>query len=289
MDTPLARREVLAGMGTGLIAGCLGDESDTGSPSTDESGTGTPSGTESVGTATPAQSTAADETPTPTAQSRTPSEPVDESVTLDATVVESFTASHPGRLRLTLTNRTADLFLSLGVRRGIDGPFTAIRGNRRADGRELLMFYRGRDLDRYALCADSSETPIPEERVDGCWQPRCGTGLEVISTHGRVVLGPGEALTGEYTLLDGFDDGCLASGTYAFSDDASELGPGERTDRGVEFAADPTRFLRRVAVTLDDDETVAAAAAAVVESDDTAETSDTPADTPGSVPRNSTS
>lgn len=279
MDTP-RRREVLAGIGAGLCAGCLGDGS----------GAESPAATGSDGTATPVQHTADEGTPSPTTTpTGTPGEPGDASVTLDATVVESFTAAHPGRLRLTLQNRTRDLLVSLGVRRGIDGPFTAIRGTRRADGRELLLFYRGRDLDRYALCTDSSETPIPEERVDGCWQPRCGTGLEVISTHGRVVLGPGEALTGEYTLLDGFDDGCLGPGTYAFSDDAAALGRGERTDDGVEFATEPTRVVRHLDVTLDEDGTVAAAAAAVPGNDDTANTTDTPADTPGSVPRNTTS
>jgi hypothetical protein len=279
MDTPIERRGLLTGIGTGLLAGCLSDSTET----------GTPSATESDGTATPVQSTEDDDTSTPTeTPTETPSQPVDESVTLTATVIDSFTAAHPGRLRLTLTNQTEGLFLSLGVRRGIDGPLTVIRGSR-DDGRELLLFYRGKDLDRYALCAESSETPIPEERVDGCWQPRCTTGLEVMSTHGSVVLGPGETLTGEYTLLDGFDDGCLRAGTYAFSDDASEIGAGEQTDRGVEFTSDPTRVVRHLDITLDEDGSVAASAEAVVGTNDASGSPSTPADTPGSVPRNSTS
>lgn len=275
MHTPIERRGLLAGIGTGLLAGCL----------TDSTETETPSATRSDGTATPVQNTEDDDTPTPT---ETPSQPVDESVTLTATVIDSFTAAHPGRLRLTLTNQTEDLLLSLGVRRGIDGPLTVIRGSR-DDGRELLVLYRGKDLDRYALCAESSETPIPEERVDGCWQPRCATGIEVMSTHGSVVLGPRETLTGEYTVLDGFDDGCLVAGTYAFSDDTSELGPGERTDRGVEFAADPTRIVRHLNITLGEDGSVATSAEAVVGTNDTSDPPPTPADTPGSAPRNSTS
>lgn len=279
MDKPLRRRDILAGIGTGVIAGCLSDGS----------GTGSPTGTDANDTATPSPNTA-EETATPTITNPgTASPPGDGSVTFDATVIESFDDTHPARLRLTVTNQTDDLLLSLGVRRGIDGPFTAIRGSRRDDGRELLLFYRGRDLDRYALCADSSETPIPEERVDGCWQPRCTRGLEILSTHGNVGLGPEKSLSGEYTLLDGFDDGCLGAGTYEFSDDATALGSGERTDSGVEFAADPTRFVRRLAVTLDDDGTVSASAEAVVQSDETPDTPETPQDTPGSVSRNSTS
>lgn len=260
MDSPVRRRSLLAGFGAGLCAGCLGKRAET----------GVPAGTGSDTTSTPTESG-------------------EESVTLDATVIDSFTESHPGRLRLTLTNRTDDLLLSLGVRRGIDGPFTAIRGSRRDDERELLLFYQGRDLDSYVLCAESSETPIPETRVDGCWQPQCATGLEVISTHGSVVLDPGETLRGEYTVLDGFDDGCLASGTYAFSDDASELGSGEKTDHGVEFASDPTRVVRYLDITLDESGTVSASADAIVQTDDTADTPTTPADTPGSTPQRSTS
>ncbi|MFC7072269.1 ATP-binding protein [Halovenus rubra] len=53
--------------------------------------------------------------------------------------------------------------------------------------------------------------------------------------------------------MDGFDDGCLGAGTYAFSDDASELGPGERSDNGVEFASDPTRSVRHLNIMLGDD------------------------------------
>lgn len=175
MSTPVRRRELLAGFGAGLCAGCLSTGTETGPP----------------------------------AAPGTSDEPGDGAVTLDATVVDSFTATHPGRLRLTLENRTGGLQLSLGVRRGIGGPFSVIRGRRQDDGRELVLFYRGRDLDSYVLCETSSETPIPEARVDGCWQPRCATGLEVISTHGSIGLGPGETLRGEYTVLDGFDDGCL--------------------------------------------------------------------------------
>lgn len=245
MSTSVRRRDLLAGIGAGLCAGCLGTRTETGSG--------------------------------------------DGSVTLDATVVESVTAAHPGRLRLTLTNRTDGSLLSLGVRRGIDGPFTAIRGSRQDDERELILFYRGRALENYALCADSSETPIPEARVEGCWQPRCATELEVISSHGSVVLGPGETLSGEYTVLDGFDDGCLAPGTYAFSDDASELGSGERTTHGVEFTSDPSRVVRHLDITLDESGTVTASAEAFLRTDDTADTPTTPADTPRSVPRNDTS
>lgn len=250
MSTPVRRRELLAGLGAGLCAGCLSTGTETGPP----------------------------------AAPGTSDEPGDGAVTLDATVVDSFTATHPGHLRLTLENRTDGLLLSLGVRRGIDGPFTAIRGRHQDDGRELLLFYRGRDLDSYVLCETSSETPIPEARVDGCWQPRCATGLEVISTHGSIVVGPGETLRGEYTVLDGFDDGCLAPGTYAFSDDAARLGSGEQTDHGVEFASEPTRVVRHLDITLDEGGVVDAAAKAVVGTDDSANTENTPADTPESAP-----
>lgn len=276
VDPPIRRRDLLAGIGTGLCAGCLSDDPDPGTPSSPGPG----------GTATPGQTTADDSTP-PSPEA--PSDPTDESVTLTATVMDSFTVSSPGRLRLTLANRTNDLLLALGIRRGIDGPFTAIRGRRRDDGRELLLFYRDRELSRYALCADSSETPIPEERIEDCWQPQCATGLELISTHGTVILGPGETLSGEYTVLDGFDDDCLTPGTYAFTDDASELGSGTRTDDGVEFGSDPTRIVRQLGITLGEDGTVAASAEAVPQTDDNVDTSPTSTNTPESVSRNSTS
>lgn len=266
MDSPIRRRALLAGIGTSLCAGCLGD----GFRNISTSGSG------SNGTVTPT-----------TSATGGLYDPGDDSVTFTAAVVESFTADHPAQLRLTLTNRSDGLLLSLGVRRGIDGPFTAIRGHRQENDRELLLFYRGRDLDSYALCADSSKTPIPEERVDDCWKPRCATGLEIISTHGSIVLGPGEKLSGEYTVLDGFDDGCLAPGTYTFNDDASKLGVGEQADHGVEFTDEPTRFLRQLDITLDDGN-VTAAAEAVVQTDD-APDGTTTADTPGSVQRNNTS
>lgn len=242
MDSSIRRRDVLAGLGTGVFAGCLRD---------------------SAG--------AADSS----------------SVSLDATVLEPFDPDHPARLQLTLANRTDDQLLSLGVRRGIDGPFTAIRGHRREDGRELLVFYRGRELDRYALCAESSETPVPDEPVAGCWRPRCSEGLEIISTHGRVTLEAGETLTGEYTLLDGFDEGCLAPGTYGFADEAAEVGRGTETDEGVEFTAEPARVTRRLAVTLDDEAVSATAEAVVGEPTDSGSDTPTgsPPDTPQSTPK----
>lgn len=250
MESSIRRRDVLAGIGVGVLSGCLSNSAG------DDPSTATPTGT-------------ADSS----------------SISLDATVLQSFDAAHPARLQLTLANRTDDQLLSLGVRRGIDGPFTAIRGHRREDGRELLVFYRGRELDRYAQCAESSKTPIPDERVDGCWQPRCSEGLEVISTHGRVILEPGETLTGEYTLLDGFDEGCLAPGTYEFADEAAEVGRGTETEESVDFTSEPARMTRRLAVTLDDEAVSATAEAVVGTTDDTG--SDTPTgpspDTPKST------
>jgi len=85
MDTPVRRREVLAGIGIGLCAGCLGDGSGAESPST----------TGSDGTGAPVQHTADAGTPSPTATpTRTPGEPGGASVTLDedGTVAASATA-----------------------------------------------------------------------------------------------------------------------------------------------------------------------------------------------------
>ncbi len=220
MDRHVRRRDILAGIGAGALAGCLGGSPDL------------------------------------------------LAVKLDATVVQSFTADHPARLRLTFTNETDDpIRLSPGTMRGIDGPLTAIRGRHRDDGRHLLAFYRGRALDRYVLCAETTATPVPPERVEGCWQTRCSDDLEVIFAHGPAVLDAGEALVGEYTLVDGFDDGCLAPGTYDF-EDGTAIGRATRSDDTAEFAAGSKTLSRRLAVTLDDAGRVSATTEAVVRSDD---------------------
>ena len=146
-------------------------------------------------------------------------------VSLEVEVLQSFADDHPARVRLTFTNRADDLLLlSPGTMQGIPGPLTAISGSRRDDGRELLVFYRGGDVEQYALCAGEDRSPIPDEPVDGCWRPPCTDGLEIISAHGPLELAPDETITGEYTVLDGFDDGCLRPGTYEF-EDSTAIGP----------------------------------------------------------------
>lgn len=219
MNSHVRRRDVVASIGAGALAGCLGGSPDA------------------------------------------------LSVALEATVVLSITAYHPARLRLTFTNETDEpIRLSPGTMRGIDGPLTAIRGRHRDDGRQLLAFYRGRDLDRYVMCAESAATPIPAARVEGCWQTRCSEGLEIIFAHGPTVLEAGDALVGEYTLLDGFDDGCLDPGTYDF-EDSTAIGRATGSDDTAEFAAGSKTLVRRLAVTLDDAGTVSATAEAVVRTD----------------------
>ncbi|AUX10853.1 hypothetical protein AArcSl_3247 [Halalkaliarchaeum desulfuricum] len=183
-------------------------------------------------------------------------------VSFDAEVRRSFGDDGPAQLTLTFANRTdAPLLLRPGVMQGIPGPFTAIRGRRRADDRELLLFYTGIDLDRYVLCADVDRTPVPDEPVDGCWRPVCREGLEIITAHGPIELEPGEELIGEYTVLDGFDDGCLRPGTYEF-DDSTAIGravPGEG-----EFESEAVSLERRLAVAVEEKGNVSVTASAIV-------------------------
>lgn len=233
MGSYLRRRDVLAGISTGVLAGCLKGQSGT-----------------------------------------------DISVSLEATVMQSFGAANPARLRLSFTNRSDHLvLLSPGVMQGIDGPLTAIRGHRSNGDRELLLFYRGTDLDSYVLCAESTETPIPAERIEGCWQTRCGEGLEIITAHGPIALEAGESLSSEYTLLDGFDDGCLRPGTYEFKD-TTAISRARQTDESVESISESSTLVRRLMVTLADDGSVSATAQALVGTE-----SDTPADTPVETPQ----
>lgn len=207
----------------------------------------------------------------------------DATVTLEAEVLRSFAEEHPARVRLSFTNQTTErLLLSPGTMQGIPGPLTAIRGRRREDDRELLVFYRGKDVRRYARCADGGGSPIPDEPVDGCWRVACSGGLEVISAHGQLELAPEERITGEYTVLDGFDEGCLSSGTYEFAD-STAVGPAVETDAGAEFDGEPRTLQRRLAITIEEGEVSASAEATATESDDSGSdgSGETPQKTPG--------
>lgn len=198
-------------------------------------------------------------------------------ISFDATVIESFDDDSPARLRLSFVNQSPEaLALRPGVMRGISGPFTAIRGARPDDGRELLLFYRGVDVTRYALCDETTRSPIPEEPVDECWRPSCSDGLEVIIAHGTVELEPDEELVGEYTVLDGFDDGCLPPGTYEFEDETA-IGPAATDEAGS--GSEMQSLTRLLEIEIEEDGGVSATAEADVgeiDGDDSGSGGETP-------------
>ncbi|MFW5918033.1 MAG: hypothetical protein ACOCR0_00990 [Haloferacaceae archaeon] len=255
MTYTVRRRDVLACLGTVALAGCVSSSGDASVGGSSGTATQTREGTRTDGSSDPTTGTTAEPE-------------IDPELDLEASVLQSFDAEHPARLRLSLTNRTDSRhLLSPGVKRGIDGPLTAIRGSRREDRRELLLFYRGRDVEEYALCGSGDGSPIPDEPVDGCWRVACRDELETISAHGPVDLEPGETLAGEYTVLDGLDGGCLEPGRYEF-EDSTAVGPARRTDGRLEFASEPETLERRLTVRLEGDGTVSATAEATTGSAD---------------------
>lgn len=138
-------------------------------------------------------------------------------LTFSATVDQSFTEDHPGRVTITLVNEEDDP-LVMGTGHGIRGPFSAIRGSREAGEAELVIFADppddGQETPPGAPCR-SDEYAIPDTRTDGCWKPACE--FTVMHAHSSVTLAGGRALALPYVVLDGFNDTCLPPGTYRFA------------------------------------------------------------------------
>lgn len=183
MPERFSRRDALRLIGTASTAGLAGCLSGTGSSPTNES----------------------------------PSDGSRPDLTFSATVDQSFTADHPGRVTIALTNKE-DEKVVMGTAHGIHGPFSAIRGERESGGAKLVIFADPP--------SDEHETPpgapcregqyvIPEQRTDGCWEPACE--FAVMHAHSSIVMEAGETLSWPYVVLDGFNDTCLPAGTYGFA------------------------------------------------------------------------
>lgn len=183
--------------------------------------------------------------------------PVD--LTFTASVQQSFTDRHPGRVSITLAN-AGDEPLTVAVVNGVEGPLSIIEGVRDGGGERLFLLPDPPEGDHEtppgAPC-ESGEYAIPDEPTADCWQPACR--FARVSAHYFVPLEAGETRAWPYVVLDGFNEECLPSGIYVFA---------SRSPAAVGVAArastppgGPTHYLnKRVTIELDDDGTVTAEA-----------------------------
>ncbi|ELZ91980.1 hypothetical protein C440_16749 [Haloferax mucosum ATCC BAA-1512] len=134
-----------------------------------------------------------------------------------ATVIQTFTADHPARLRVRFKN-TSETKLSLSG--GPVLPFSTIRGEQQDGGARLILIPDERDwitpMDGDGTVLDVPL--IPNSRTDGCWTVAYEGTLRK-QTSLRTQVSPGESIGHEYTLLNWTADSCLPSGTYSFTDE----------------------------------------------------------------------
>ena len=178
-------------------------------------------------------------------------------IAFTATVERSFTAEHPGRVRLALSNE-GEMPFAMTVTHGIEGPLSIIVGDREGGDATLVVLADPPAGDHEtppgAPCR-SDGYAIPEERIDGCWRPACD--FARMRAHYAIPMDAGATIAWPYVVLDGFNEACLPPGTYTFLE-AAAIAVGRETG-GATPPGGPTHVLdKRLAIDLDDDGSLAA-------------------------------
>lgn len=195
-------------------------------------------------------------------------------VAFNAEVINSFSPSQPGKLRLTFGNETEGTLLFLTQESdGQRGIFTPVRGYHRASSAELLLLQEGASNCRAATGTPSAipDTPTGKSIGDGCWRPPCEELITYSFNPTWEELHPETPWVAEYVLLDGFNDTCLPAGKYGFKA-SGRIAKGHLTNDGqFQFDSEKFRIERTLTVTIADDREVSATAGASITATDSFE------------------
>jgi hypothetical protein len=133
------------------------------------------------------------------------SKPIPESqpFSVDTSVIQQYTTSHPAKIRIRLTNTSSNTHL---FRFGAAIPFGELVAEHNRESKLYLI----PNEDRYI--GGESDKIIPQTPIDGCWKITQTFGIHDIR-QGKE-FSPDESSSEEYTLLSDLDEPCLQDGAY---------------------------------------------------------------------------